>query len=291
MYIVVQFIPPLRELLPTVQPQNLKHVHYSLFFSNIDAVVYDDLYRVCGFFWEPGIFQTYLNLAIFLEISKASRKNRRFYLRLIVLSVAVIVTYSTMGIIAMSVVYIYFILKSSKGGKLNWVSLLFIVILAFIAIRLIFFNEDIYTKLFGKIENQSGSFDSRYGSLIGNIRVFFTSPFIGVGYGISTIEMQKYAAEFANGEYLHQTNTFTNYFASFGIFVGLYFIRGWYRLAKRCTKGKLNVLVALLIFVLITSSENFLPSLCCSVFLFYGVNADFSSSLSNEKLYIARKMI
>lgn len=255
--------------------------YYTLYFANVGVNYFGGFPRGMGVFWEPGLFQAYLCLAIILELFWFKRKGANKALYIIVFTVALFTTMSTAGFINYALIMAYYVMAGYKNSKHPFLSILGVLVLVGIPVYLLTMDEELYMKVFGKLmeENRGGSFESRAGSLIGNIKVFLNNPVLGAGYGGSTRELQNIVGYMSGGEHIHQTNTFTNYFASFGAVIGCVFMVAWYRLAKAIAPNKFGTFVLFLIFFSMTSSENLLPSLFFNTLVMYG----FSNMIYNGK--------
>lgn len=131
--------------------------------------------RNAGVFGEGGVFQIFLNLALFYLVQSEEpikHKNRK----MIVLIVALLTTVSSMGYVVMVLVLISMMLKNNISKKRYFI----LATLCIVAIILV----DASTGLLSdKIMNQNGSFGSRYDDTIVSIETANEKPLFG--YGIS----------------------------------------------------------------------------------------------------------
>ncbi len=114
----------------------------------VSSILYTQLYNIhshgltlrnCGPFWEPGAFQGFLNLAILLETLCNSKRNKQWYLKIIIFSITTITTFSTGGYIAL---FLNLVLIISTEKKINPNTRLSIILL-FIAFAIfMFFSID-----------------------------------------------------------------------------------------------------------------------------------------------------
>jgi hypothetical protein len=132
-----------------------------------------------------------------------------------------------------------------------------------------FAKTDLYGTVFSKIENgfSNVSFLSRYYSIIGNIEIALNHPLVGVGLNNSDEVIRSMYSVYKG---IHQTNTLTNYFATFGLFWGLFFNICWFNFAKKISHGCIKTIFCIVAVACILSGENFLNSMIFTVFLMYG---------------------
>ena len=143
-------------------------VNRTIFFFNYQFV--DDWMsmRNAGIAWEPGVFQIILNLGLCVSIPKFKGKSR--LIRVVVYTLAIILTRSTMGFIILMVNIVYLL----KEEKKYWILLTFIII-AFSASVASELQYQLSNKLFG-----SSSFSYRYSPLINAIKYTWYKP-LGIG--------------------------------------------------------------------------------------------------------------
>lgn len=278
LWALVQFVPASHSIIPKVSLVNASTGsvarYYSFGIANVSANRLDLFYRNTGIFWEPGIFQAYINISILFEFLTINRTHSVRYLRVIILILTLITTFSTTGFFALAILLLFQLLQGYKMSRHKYVNIVLVAVLGAVLLFFLFNNNDVFNKIFGKIfvENRAGSFNSRYGSIIGNLRVFLRYPILGAGFGRNTVIMQQLASDIASGVYLDQTNTFLQYFSAFGIVAGCYFIYGWVRFSRRLSRGFVGACMIFVFMLVVTSGENFLPSAFFNLLLFYGIN-------------------
>ena len=130
--------------------------------------------RLCGFFWEPGIYQIYLNIFLILQLNKYKEK-----LWIFATILSIILTVSTTGYIILSIILLYELFK-----KLHTTKNIFIVIAVMIVAAVGFgygykiVTGNISDKVSG--ENQ-GSFFARQADVIAGLTIAYENPLIGIG--------------------------------------------------------------------------------------------------------------
>ncbi|MBQ7290382.1 MAG: hypothetical protein IJW76_01490 [Clostridia bacterium] len=263
-YLVLLLFPVSKYMFPTVLYSNGMTV--DLFFTTF-RLMSGPVRRNYGMFWEPGTYQAYLNLALLFLFKE--KKCDFFLPKVIVLVLAIITTFSTTGFIVMALILCYSMLtKSDALQKSAFKKISFVVFMIGVSI-IALANADMIARLvFDKMEAGNNSYDSRMLSILGNLIVTLKYPFLGAGYGNSA-QVLNQLVESTSG-FIHQTNTFTNYFATFGIFIGGLFIFFWMKISSALSKNLMENIFTIVILTLITSGENFLSSFAFILFLIYG---------------------
>jgi hypothetical protein len=180
------------------------------------VVTTSEWWRNSGMMWEPGAFQGIINLAIFLTPADVLRAphNR---LKLWVMIVALLTTFSTTGYLVLFLTALYKIAESSSGRIAK--AILFTVIVAgtgFAVTEVEFLGAKIVHQASGSILNKDFSPD-RFGALMFDLHYIEKSPLFGNGFHEST----RYADHpELIGRALGHGNGLSNFTASLG-FVGL----------------------------------------------------------------------
>lgn len=130
-------------------------------------------FRNAGVFGEGGVYQIFLNLALFYLLQSDApikHKKRKGF----VLILAILTTISSMGYIVMVFVIMSLLVKNKVSRK-RYYLLCFLCILAIIVV------DSSTGLLTEKILNQGGSFGSRYDDTIVSIETANEKPFLGYG--------------------------------------------------------------------------------------------------------------
>jgi len=258
--------PSALNLLPKVSNVSDTSAHSILIaISPIDS-------RNYGLFWEPGAFQAYLILAVFLEIFQNDMKNKSY---IIVYLIAMLTTFSTTGYIAVFeigiCVLLDFLMTKESIGKKTLIVVYSLVGVGACVLILSNTGIDIGNMVFGKLSillvghKDLSSAGVRYYSLLGGIKAFIKRPLFGMG-------MYNYLA-FLKQEFQHELSTCTwiNWFAEYGVFFGAMMLKGLYQFIKRLNT---NMIVTLLLFssILVSiSSEDFTTNPSLVIFMLYGL--------------------
>lgn len=125
-------------------------------------------------FWEPGVFQIFINLGLFYQFFLAKKVNKR---QVSILLVSLFTTFSTTGfILAIAILVASFIKKKSK----NYLMLIFkVVTLPIILFTGIYVGFLVFDQ---KASSTSVSYDLRSTDLQTGLELFQERPFIGWGY-------------------------------------------------------------------------------------------------------------
>ena len=189
---------------------------------------------------------------------------------MLVLIFAIITTFSTTGFIVMALILVYNLVLQNDNLKNNpKQSILYLLLMGVLVIFALIYYDSISELIFDKMESGNNSYDSRTLSIKGNLILFLNHCLLGVGYGMSAHELNQVIA--STSGYIHQTNTFTNYLATFGLIIGGFFIICWGKIAQILSKNYWELGYVFIILTMITSGENFLSSFAFTLFLAYGV--------------------
>ena len=227
----ISLLIPINEFLPQISTdQGIKY-----YYTGLSGLLVHTPYRNCSIFWEPGIFSTYLIIA--LLINSKILKNKLFGYVNIIFIVALITTLSTFGLIMMVfTLFFLFLDKSTINYKnklykylTNFLVSIFLFLLFFnlntIILYLVELNPEIFSKL--DLESDSISSEVRLFAPLFDFQMFQTSPIFGVGisqYYFLWDELSKDPKSIYNVG----TSTLTYYLASFGlsfVFFFLYIIK------------------------------------------------------------------
>lgn len=172
-------------------------------------------YASLSIFWEPGIFASILLLAISCQTVGINEYNSK---QIIVMSIALVTTFSTAGILLLPVALVPMIFKSNS--KSNILICIAVIATTFI---LIFCSGDVINALvsfnpsiFGKLANLNLlTVSTRLEAPLINLRLFFESPFTGLGLVEAS---DAYAREvLLRASVDAQTSTSTFYMAAYGV--------------------------------------------------------------------------
>ena len=226
-------------------------------FINYFYIVFQGSHgRLQGPFWEPGLFASFIIIAMIFEILFYKKIRVHYF---VIFFIALLFTNSTFGILALTIVGLIAINRKVKSFWLS--AILYTLILGSLTVYIIFsdtiipFLSGIFPNVFRKLVSGETStlIDiSRFFAPLANMQIFMESPIFGVGMHRASEAFLEKAKELNISA---QTSTMTSLMASFGIFGALYtifFFFGLFRMKKVAIEDK--VLLAIL-FVLILNKE------------------------------------
>ncbi|UOW67241.1 O-antigen ligase family protein [Paraclostridium bifermentans] len=251
---------------------------YNMIFTVLH--ISDYIKRNFGLFWEPGAFQTFINLALFFEMFTAKVPNSKV---VTILIITIITTISTTGYIATLLICIAYISskkkknleikKSNKKIIRNIILLLVVSFFVFMALP----NTYKY-QLTGKImtifsNTSSNSIDDstmvRIDAVKYPFEAFINSYLFGVGYD-NFYELAK------NKCSNMVTATIINWFSIFGLFWGV--ICSYMFCMTPIKMINSNYIVKILVcvsFMLIIFTEDYHRNSAIFLIIFYGIDIMF----------------
>ncbi len=139
--------------------------------------------KLCGMFWEPGVYQMVLNTCIIMNIDLLDNKTqiRKKNIKLSILILTVILIQSTTGYLTLGLILVGYYLKKSKNSITFKVVTIFVSVLFAIVIVV----SPVITDKFS-LENHS--FLVRANDFIGLSYSIFEKPLFGLGVGSTTFE-------------------------------------------------------------------------------------------------------
>ena len=270
--VVAYTIPSLFNLFPTVT--NTANYSFSYFFigSMRHSFLGEIFIRAGGIFWEPGAFAIYIVIALMFEIFYVEKAETK---KIVVYSIALVLTFSTTGYIAFTFLMLVFIfLKRFKNtNSKTFLGALFIGLL----FTLLFENNPIYEMVFAKIKNNNNTSVVRYSSLINGMEIAFDHPLLGIGSNNIREYMIEYSTKsiFNFGSNPMLTNTLVMQFATFGLIFGALFLFGTLKFfLNEKSKFRLPVRLGLFIALMLLYTGEVFYSFLPFVFVFYGLKGE-----------------
>lgn len=140
--------------------------------------------RNCAIFWEPGIFASYISIALFLHILSDEKKNRK--IKFFVFLLGIISAHSSAGYV-LCLMCLLLLFYKKMDNKLN-MKMIFSIIFTLVVVVLLIGYEEIL-KITGLINNpyvekllmDNIMTSSRFEALIANFIVFINNPIFGAG--------------------------------------------------------------------------------------------------------------
>ena len=241
------------------------HSFRFLFFTNV-PVSFSSSRRNWGPFWEPGVFQYYLNIAILFMVF---RKPKYWYYDLILFVFADLTTLSGAAILPLPFILAayYFDTRKQRKKKQMYIVVFSIALFVIVLMSTGYFDEIIYKVI--RVGDESSSMGFRLGSMIANIKSAITHPLFGASpeYQDATrIEiisrLNNIVAKGGN------TNTILGFFSYFGFPVGFYLTKKIYSIGKLLSVNKISRFLIFIALFLMTSNENLMQSLLLFVLMY-----------------------
>ncbi len=193
------------------------------------------LIRPDGFFFEPGVFQIYLNLYLYLALFAAHN-----FRRAAVGALAVLATQSTTGILICIVLVGVALVTHGRSGGARRKGLLLLAALLIAPPLLYLGYDNVQTKLFGQFQ---GSSWAREYDLFTGLNILMDKPLLGIGFGagpyLAAAQTLGFEETLLNPEGLAErttSNGLLQLFASLGVPLGSLFLIGVLR--QRCFKHR-----------------------------------------------------
>jgi hypothetical protein len=263
-------------------------------YTNVNNVTYlcayvsfiqtNNLNKLCGPFWEPGIFATFLLIGIVFEVFYVDRKCN--WKRIILYVISLVFTFSTAGYLLGLVVLLMAFNKRERQKVYVLVNILCIagIMLAWINLdSIINWLAIILPNIFYKMTFGSVSMMTRfYGPLI-DMRIWFEHPWFGAGIKNYLLDWAVQAQSLIVGS---RTSTITYFISTLGIFGTMYpfiVVRGCLRQIKELPMFRILLLI---LFVMMLTKEPHYYNLLMTIVLFYlNINTQVKQPNKVEKIW------
>ena len=245
---------PIINLLPTVFNYNGTEYVNGVIFSYIKYSYSGLTERLHGLFWEPGLFATYLAIAI-LFLKKENTKRYWFTLGLFV--VCLIMTKSGAGIVMMPLILIIKLTdRNNNDFSVKKNVILCVILFLFFAIGqagIDVIDQWLNNYLFTKINDTSNvSNFMRTNAILVDLQIAWNYFPFGVGVAQYATEVAKYSLSLQSSG----TSTITTYLAEYGIF-GIPVVAVWIKALFQISDSRniVTKLATLLLFLMILTKE------------------------------------
>ncbi|MPM63021.1 hypothetical protein SDC9_109899 [bioreactor metagenome] len=267
-YLAMTFPEYIKGIFPLLLHEEVGYtnvlINMGLTFTHTSDVL---MHRNYGMFREPGLYQFYLIMALIIELWY--KKDGLIVSKLIILTVTIISTFSTAGLIAGMIIIIAYLSNNRIGEKKYIKYTTFTIIACAILFYIPQFNEYLIRSIMKlDILDTSSSYDSRWGSLKAMFELWLMYPIIGSGYTEGSFGIGK---ELLNQYTKDNTNTTITNFALYGVVYGIIHLYAIVRWALISHQKK--VVIALLIcgIILSMNNENCTNNLLIVIFMFYAL--------------------
>lgn len=249
--------------LPRISNGSVELVFLGL--TNIPNASYSIIERNWGPFWEPGVFQFYSNFAMLL-LNRQSGKYKNIMKYNLILTIAILTTFSTTGYICLAINYVIILSASSKrdiGFKIGIVGVIVLVVMA------VLLSTDVVAFVFGKISGTSLFSSSRFLSIVFNIEALIESPMFGVG----TARIPELLLEFKrnNRGFSSNTNGLLMNYSYYGVIFGTIYTWLTVRFCQGLTMNRIAKICILLFMSCSLFSEPFINSILFNTIIFWGL--------------------
>ena len=219
--------------------------NFGLAFVSIDF----QEYRNWGIFREPGVYQYFLILPLYLNNYVVEWERKGFSILVnAILSVAMVLTLSTNGVVelALLIVIVFFDKKLYKNTALRWGAIISAVIFLVVVIYSIVSERFLYDylyKVFAKLFLMTGSTTHRLDAIFMDLKLFLENPIMGENLATVLYSVKN-----------NTTSTMTM-FAIFGIVGGLFHLAGWFAFVWEKNRSVLWNLGLLMVFIMSFNSQ------------------------------------
>ncbi|MGX5687384.1 O-antigen ligase family protein [Arcticibacter tournemirensis] len=232
----------------------------SILFYTFRPQVFESFLRNSGMFWEPGAFQGYINLCLFLNFRRIPYIFKFQKVKLIVILLTLVTTQSTTGYLTFGILCAIYLLMFSHINKLalSFLILIFFFLSFYAYNKLDFLGEKISAQYNEAIQAQ-GDFDPRrFGALLFDWHYIQKNPLTGNGFSDVTrfADHPFLLQEIRSGENLGLGNGFSNFIASAGILGMLWYL---YLIIKNQTKeARKDSIILCVLLIILLQGEPFL---------------------------------
>lgn len=244
---------------------------YSMIITNV-PVASGNRYRNFGPFWEPGAFQAYLNIAIIFILNSDRIKTSK--IKIILLVVANISTFSTTGYLCFGIIIVQYLVSRNNMSNLK---IGMIVIFSIVVIGTLTIGGDyLINVVFGKFSSlQSSSLIIRMYDIKYYFEEWLKNPFTGVGI---TRAFSDASARHMNSVLYRAfdgtTTTLFRELASFGIFFTIIKVSLLWKFSKKIGNGMLSIILVFFVVLITLNTEDFIYSLFFTNVFYYGLELD-----------------
>ena len=267
-FLISLFFPNIIASLPSLgqvynSRASMHNAIFSVCISNSETV------RNYGITWEPGAFSILLCLSLFSLLSFEEKTSK---IKLSIIIIALITTFSTMGYFVMAGILLAFSLK--QRGTNNKIRNYAFLLLGSLVLLMIVLPSSITDIVFEKLsglfsdgEDVAYTTQARLNAIIYPFKAFWSSPIIGVGYDNFSVINKKLCDGVA-------TNTILNWFAAMGLLLGVpctfCYMNFISKNAKHLKTSILGIIILFFVAILLISTESLLRISLIYIMIFYG---------------------
>lgn len=275
MVFIAYISPNIVRMFPKITNTAEVGIHTVLFAGMDERMLDIPFKRINGIFWEPGVFQIYINLALIFQLFFMKKISRR---KTVILLLGLFFTFSTTGIIVIAwLAIIYLISDKKRLTKLKKNLLPVTAGIAIVGILLFAFDSEhmlwnMFFEKFKTMNTTNGTAMVRKAGIITNIEIALANPIHGIG--IQNMK-QEFLIRTAASPYLafwtHQnTNTLLAQYSTHGILFGLLFTLGTYRFCKLFSNRRIIYVAIFIAIAMLYMGENLQYSTLPFIIVFFG---------------------
>ena len=292
---IAYIAPDLVRRLPYITNTANTKIYTCGFAGLLEGVLGQTMVRTQGIFWEPGVFQMYLNLAVAIELLYKKQINKKYITAYII---ALFFSFSTTGYIVFAWIITAYVFIKRNAGREDVINRLVIIFLVFFAVVAVIqftnIGDVVFGKMFDKGNVNFGSTTTRLAGIIVSTKIAFDNPVFGIGMVNMDSEFLRVALASRDilGGWTHDnTNTLFYQFAAHGIPFGVLFAVGTYKFGNCFANGRkiITISVFLMLFLLYIG-ENLQYSIFPYIAVFYGYGWKESIASSNRVYTQGRQM-
>lgn len=222
-----------------------------------------------GIFWEPGAFQVFLNLGIFLMLF-TNRKLPKW--KLILVTGTLLTTMSTSGYMICGLIYFAYLIRSGKRKQMTQ-----LIIPLLLLIPLIYFESQSGV-IADKFQDGNQSFDRRSLDTTSNLELMIEKPLVGWGFQNNSVLMERYGI----GD---SSNSLLTFGYQFGLPLLLIMLIYYYSRLQRAIGSVFQSILIFIALIIVFSTENMIFQPLFVMLMFFDVKASEQKLKSGEQLH------
>lgn len=164
-------------LLRLPLPYSIMHIPGGVYYKNYFNIFYTysekTIPRICGLFWEPGVYQIYLNMALFIYLAREKKEKGK----LLLLLISILFTQSTTGYMLAAIICGAIFIRNNlftKDSKMAIKIIIPLSVLMFVAFAYISKRQE--TNIVGD------SYNLRIRDIFNSLSLFIEHPILGTGF-------------------------------------------------------------------------------------------------------------
>lgn len=238
-YLSYLIIPNIWDFIPTQLWRNGTASFKNVLISVI-PVSMTDYYRNFGIFYEPGIFQIYINIALFFELFVKKTPGRN---AVIIYIFTIITTVSTNGYITTLMLVFAYVFKKNKIKNIQKIKFILVSILIILITTFLIQKGYISTRVFTKFDNitEVGSGYERLRAFYFSLEKFLENPLFGISH-VNIIN--GFIVTFTPINWFMLYGFLYGILTNFGFLINLYFMNEKYSVKFALTIAMLSMIIS-----------------------------------------------